>query len=125
MKMRPKMTAAATITPITTLGRPLFGLEGVLAALFALPSTVWVTKVVERGVDELGSGVGSASVGGGVRTVGVERVDVVVLVERVLLVVLVLRVLVERDLVDVDVSSSPMPKIPERIMEIMSPSSSA
>lgn len=120
------MTAAATMTPITTLGKPLLFLDVSLAVLFAL-FAVWVIIVVERA--ELDDGVGVATTGGGVVTTSaVVRVDVDVLVERVLLVVvLVERVLVDRveDLVDVVVGSSSIPpKIPERIMEIMSPSSS-
>lgn len=120
------MTAAATMTPITTLGRPLLFLDVSLAVLFALLA-VWVIIVVGR-VDEE---VEVATTGGGVVTTSaVVRVDADELVERVLLVVvLVERVLVDRVEVDrvvvVGCSSPIPPKIPERIMEIMSPPLSA
>ncbi|KAG8793717.1 hypothetical protein FRC17_008407 [Serendipita sp. 399] len=103
------MTAAATITPTTTLGRPPFDELESLAWL-ALGSTFVVTTKVERGlgvVDVVGEGVGVGVTGG--TTVLLVEVDDV---ERVLdnVGVGVDLVLVELRVVDVDVSSGLGPK---------------
>lgn len=73
MKIKPKITDAATITPTTTLGRP--DLELVLSGAFALALLVFTGRVDVLVMVDVVRG------GGGVVGTGVERVEDVDLVE--------------------------------------------